>query len=291
MRNVKKLLSILLMLTMLVSLFGLTASAVDSDPYLTSGGDFTYVVDWASIPEGGTTVPLYAVPADSSFNPTYFDTIDGAEDVVWSRAAGSEYGTSMGAVTVAEIGDEEYASCLTVNISYDAIPGPSSFHAERDGGGYVDITVVVTNTALNDWEYRYTGLVKCQIYDPSDDTLYAGNALTINAENHTDGRSYVTVLDALVEMEDIPALMIGGFVESYGYVSSITVKGVPYAASGMDGWQYRVYDRIGLTNQYEIVPVSEILGAGDMDMRVFDLVQWRYGSYYDENLFPETVTA
>ena len=292
MRNIKKLLSVLLMLTVLVSFFGLTASAADNDPNMTAyNGQFTYVVNRGDIPLGGTTLDIYAVPANSSFIATTFATDTAAANVVWTRTDGSTAGITKGAVSASAISGG-YASCLTVNLAGLMAHGPASFRATNPlTGGYVDITVIVTVAAYNDYDGYFTPDVECLIFDPNDN-LYEDTADYIYADNHIDGRSYVTVLDGLVEMENLG--LVDSFVESYGYVSSITIDGTPYAASGMDGWQYRVYEDDDEDGTYDIVPISEMLGAGDMILSLldleFDMVQWRYGSFYDSSLFPTTYT-
>ncbi len=291
MRNLKKLMSVLLMLAMLVSVVGLTASAADTDPNMTGYNyQFTYVVDRASIPFSGTSIDIYAVPADSSWSPSVFETATAAESVTWTENGGSTWGIDPGDVSAYAI-TGGYASCLTVDLSGFIRPdgGPASFRATNAQGGYVDITVIVTYAAYNDSANYFTGIIDCQIYDPSDN-LYEGTANTIYASNHTDSRSYVTVMDALVKMQTMG--LVDSYVESYGYVSSVTINGTTYAASGMDGWQYRVYEYNAFTDQYEIVPISELLGGGDMDITaVVDIVQWRYGSYYDADLFPDYIPA
>jgi hypothetical protein len=278
---------------MVISLFGgLTAFAADTDPNMTAYNyQYTYVVDRASIPSGGTTIDIYAIPADSSWSPTYFDTDTAAAAVTWTRASGSTDGITAGSVSAYEIGDDQYASCLTVNLSDTIAHGPASFRATNSYGGYVDITVVVTLSAYNDSSIYNTLYTKCQIYDPNGN-LHQDTAYTISAANHTDGRSYVTAMDALVKMQNMS--IINSFTESSGYVNSITINNTQYSASGMNGWQYRVYNDSNFDGTYELIPISEILGAGDMRVSLlsgsYNLVQWRYGSFYDTTLFPATVT-
>ena len=155
----------------------------------------------------------------------------------------------------------------------------------------MDITVVVSLNAYNDSASYYTGPVDLQIVDPADDEVKDGEANSIYASNHTDSRSYVTVYDALVQMQTMG--LIGGYSDPYGgYIQSITVDGISYAASGSDGWQYRVYQYNLFTDRYEMVPMSEVLGIVDMDITAYvDIVQWRYGSFYDADLFPDSIPA
>ena len=108
----------LIILTLLASVLGLTASAADTDPNMTGYNyQFTYIVDRASIPLlGSSSVDIYAVPADSSFNPTVFDTAAAAENVNWTRSGGSTWGIDKGDVSAYAI-PGGYASCLTVELS------------------------------------------------------------------------------------------------------------------------------------------------------------------------------
>jgi hypothetical protein len=280
------------MLALLVSVFSLTALAADDDPNMTAyNGQYTYVVDRASIPGSGSTVSIYAVPADSSWTPTYFDTPAAASAVTWTRTSGSTAGITLGSVSAYHIAANQYASCLTVNLSGSMAHGPASFRATNSSGGYVDISVIVTLTSLNDWQYYTTLYTKCQFY--VDGNLYQGTANTMNAAGHTDGRSYVTVMDELVKTQNMG--LINGFTESYGYVDSITINNIQYSAAGWDGWQCRVYRDSNADGTYELVPISEALGAGDMSVTLLggnlNLVRWAYGSYGDPALFPATLTA
>jgi hypothetical protein len=126
MRKSKKLLSMLFAFVMVISLFGgLTAFAADTDPNMTAYNfQYTYVVNRADIPLSGTTINIYAVPANSSWSPTYFDTDTAAEAVTWTRASGSTAGITAGSVSAYEIGDDQYASCLPVNLSGTMAHGP-----------------------------------------------------------------------------------------------------------------------------------------------------------------------
>ena len=298
MRNIKKLLSVLLMLTVLVSFFGLTASAADNDPNMTAYNyQYTYVVDADTIGTG-TTVDIYAVPADGNWTPSWFTTADAADDVIWTLKGGSTAGITAGAVTGYEYDtvNHYFASCLTVNIAAGTEPGPASFRATNpnssaDPDGYVDITVIVNDNDNNDNPDEDEYFVAFMAYEPTspEPTLHASIAVQTNAGLHTDGRSYITVFDCVEKMEDVG--VIDGYTESpYGpYITAMTFGANTYTADGNYGWQYRVYTLNTSTYKYEIVPISEVLSISDMDARTVDLVVWRYGTYDDTNLFPVTI--
>ncbi len=299
MRHTKKLLSVLLMLTVLVSVSGLTASAANDDPAITAYNyQYTYVVDVDTIGTG-TSVDIYAVPAAEEYfldsTPTWFTTAEAAEDIVWTRTVGSTAGITAGAVSGYEYDtvNHYFASCLTVNIAAGNEPGPASFRATNPNssptaGAHVDITVIVNDNDNNDNPDEDEYFVAFMAYEPTspNPTLHANIAVQTNAGLHTDGRSYITVFDCVEKMEDVG--VIDGYTEGMNLpnITSMTFGANTYVNADAGYWQCRAYTFNTSTYQYEIVPISEVIWwISNMDARTIDLIVWRYGSYNDGTCF------
>ncbi len=288
MKNMRKSISMIMVIIMILAMTMVPAFALDNDPNMTAyNGQFTVVVDKASIGILGKKVDIFAVPADASFTPTTFTTSTAAQNVVWTLVGGSTSGITKGTSTSHALTGGGYASKLTVNISYLTQPGPASFLATNPlTGGYVNITVVVNNNANNDNVNTASPIVSYRVYEPGNPTPKTGIALTsLDAALHTDDRSYVTVFDSVQNMKNIG--VISNFTETWGFVNSMTVNGATYMNAGMNGWQYRAYRFSG--GSYNIVGISEILGIGDMDADAIDLIVWKYGAFDDNTLFPNTI--
>lgn len=288
----KKFLSTLVVLTIIVSMFSGFAFAADNDPNMTAYNEqFTYTVDVDDIGTG-TAIDIYAVPAASDYTPSYFDTATAAATVDWELTDGSTEGISEGTITAYAL-STGYASCLTVNVAEDAEEGPASFRATNSlTDAYVDITVVINDSGNNDLPSTKIPAVIYQVIEPdAGETIHYGLGVNVAASLHTDSKSYVTIFDGVQNM--VGVTLIDSYVESeYGYVSSMTIDGTPYEEdlSTYEGWQYRAYQLNGQTQEYEMIGISELLGASDMDMDTIDLISWRYGSYSDTSLFPEAFT-
>lgn len=286
-KNLKGRISLFVVMMMILSMTMVPVFAKDNDPNMTAYNDqFTYVVNrTSSVVSNGTSIDIYAVPADSDYEATVFDTSTAAENVVWTGYGGNTSGITMGATSSYAI-PGGYASKLTVNIAPGTQAGPASFLATNPiNGGYVNITVVLNNNANNDSTFVIAPAVLYQIYtSPTAAPIQDISLFDLDAAMHTDNRSYVTVFDSVQDMENIG--LIDSYDEIYGYISSMEIDGHNYS----DGWQYRVYALNYDTFEYEVIELSEVLGIGDMDISSIsiDLVQWRYGDY-NEVTFPDSI--
>jgi hypothetical protein len=281
-----KVLTVVLALMMALSLFTATAFAVDTDPNMTAyNGAFTVVVNTSA---SASTANLRVVPADSSYNATYFSTTAAAENVDWSLVgtAGDLSGIYLSGNTTAQtITSGQYYSQQAVAIPANAGAGVASFLAVNtaaSGSPSTNITLVVTDEDNEDGTETVSN-VTYQIYEPNASgvtILHSGTPATTDAAENVDARSYVTALDGIGEAE--AAGIINSYVIGTGnYLTSITVNGTAYAANNTTGagWQYRVYQPNAAGTVYSALPLSEGLGAGDFALSDGQLVQWRYGAY------------
>ena len=285
-----RILTICLALIMSVSLFSFAAQAATTDPNMTAaGGNFTIVVPASSVATSHLDIELFAQPADASFTPTFFSSNANAESVVWTRVAGSATGIHLHDSTFSETVGGGIVSGQEVRINAGTQPGVASFLATNPNSvpanAAVNITVIVNGTP-NDGSISVSN-VTVQVFQPSTPVvLHSATFLSTAANLSTDGRSYVTALDSLKGAEGSvieTADASGGFVDAIKFFNVAT----PYANSGSNGWQYRVYSLNGTGRHWVSIDVSDAVGAGDMKLDNEMLVQWRFGAFDDATLFPD----
>ena len=279
-------LAVLLALTIGMTVYsGPQSYAADDDPNMTAyEGRFTVDVPIEEIAWGAE---LRVVPADSNYIPTSFSTAAGAAGVIWDIAG--ETGGLSG-LTFSPPADESipaggFYSNLHVNIPAGVTPGAASFIAiNRDSApnanASVNITLLVNDDSNNDDSGTEISGTVFQVFEPNESgvtILHSGTLPDVDAAMNTDSRSYVTVLDSVGVATG--AGIINNYAETGGYLSSMTVNGNTYSASGNDGWQYAVYDLSSDGQTYTLDTVTSVLGAGDYGLTTGQLVQWRYGAY------------
>lgn len=283
MKTSKKILALALAAMMLIASASFSFAATN-DPNMTAyNWGFTVI---SNVSGSTSNADLQAVPADAFYTPTYFDSASDAADVDWSIAATSSglSGVSLtGVATGVSFATGQYYSNQNVTIPASA-SGVASFLATNpysipDSDAPVNITLVVTNTGNPDNAGTTIGSPIYQIFEPKGGVtiLHSATVGTTDASLNTDSRSYVTALDGLKKAKNVG--VINDYTESGGYVSEIKVNGSTYTENygTGTGWQYRVYELSG--SDYVLVPLSELVSAGDFALDEGHLVQWRFGVY------------
>ncbi|MDR2360062.1 MAG: DUF4430 domain-containing protein [Oscillospiraceae bacterium] len=290
----KSLVSMLLIVAMCLAL--LTACGVGADttpkpnatndPNMTAyDGKYAVDVDTSDLPATGELQVVPAEPAPD-YTPTYFDSKPDAEAVEWELVTAMDVTipSPLPSPTGKEIARDQYYSQLAITVPAGSDVGPASFLATNPNagsGGYpsTNITLVATDRTNPDKANTTVENIVYQIFEPNASgvtILHSGTLPTVTAADNHDSRSYVTVLDGMGQSKT--AGIVNNYAVAAGYLSSITVNGNTYTASGNDGWQYRVYNLSNGTYTVDSTN-STIFGAGDYKMSDNQLVQWRYGGY------------
>lgn len=279
----KKLLAVTLAAVMSFAVQAPAFAATD-DPNMTA-----YETQYTTTVNAGTadTVYLMAVPANSSYVATTFDTEADAAAVEWSVVAGSTAGVSVNENSVMgqDLGDGTIVSYAEVNVAANATPGAASIEAKNpETGAAMNFTVVVngTDTAKNNITYKY--------YNQTDantniELLTVFN-MTVEGTNYYGNTSYPSALDGVTKTWQMTNNQKGSLkdktiVNEYGtyVVKSLTFDGHDPLTNYTDanynyfGWQYRVY-RGG-----QKLAISELIGADECALQNGDTVIWKYGQY------------
>lgn len=279
----KKLLAVTLAAVMSFAVQAPAFAATD-DPNMTA-----YETQYTTTVNAGTadTVYLMAVPANSSYVATTFDTEADAAAVEWSVVAGSTAGVSVNENSVMgqDLGDGTIVSYAEVNVAANATPGAASIEAKNpETGAAMNFTVVVngTDTAKNNITYKY--------YNQTDantniELLTVFN-MTVEGTNYYGNTSYPSALDGVTKTWQMTNNQEGSLkdktiVNEYGtyVVKSLTFDGHDPLTNYTDanynyfGWQYRVY-RGG-----QKLAISELIGADECALQNGDTVIWKYGQY------------
>lgn len=282
----KKLLAVTLAAVMSLAVQAPAFAATD-DPNMTA-----YETQYTNMVNAGTadTVYLMAVPANSSYVATTFDTEADAAAVEWSVVAGSTAGVSVDEDSIMglDLGDGTIVSYAEVNVAANATPGAASIEAKNpETGAAMNFTVVVngTDTAKNNITYKYYNQTDAN----TNTELLTVSNMTVAGTDYYGNTSYPSVLDGVFKTWQMTQssdkqLLYPSVVNSYGtyYISSLTfretdadgnVQGTGLAAQGNTGWQYCVY-RGG-----QKVVLSTVIGADECALQSGDTVIWKYGQY------------
>ena len=261
------------MLAMVFTLMlSIPAFAATLDANMTS--DYS---QWTVEVAPGSSVTLYASPANSSYTATGFDANATTDQVSWTSS-----NTSI--ATVSSVGFENapasvsgltgiYCTKATVTVPSTATIGSCSIEAKNlTTNAYVNFTVVVNSSAT-------ATASNVNVYIADYETTFP-----VAMVNHAV-RNFATPIDAFMQLS---ADSDSGFsyTGSSSYVSSITYDGVQikdyteYNADTGDytyyGWNYRVYRQSG--NDSYLIGDSAVLSADTFKLESNDTVVWMYGT-------------
>jgi hypothetical protein len=300
--------TMLLAALMVVSTFG-TVFAQTSDPYMMSYEEisspyYKYTYDdlqWVSDDVRSASAQLIAGPAANFGTPSYFDTEEDALAVKWSfiddssvyvvQITPSALNDGIGWLAYAEVDIFDSVTPTQFGaVSIQAL-NPNAIDPNTGENAYVNFTL-----QINEEDPLYTKVpnIGYQIWDPGSGTSLQAYSTTITGDFYeTDTRSYPTVMDGVVEM--LYNQLIGAYVPDFNtglgdVVTSFTVNQKAWPNVGTtEVWLYRVYRQVG--QYYTILPMSSVVGPDAPKLIEGDIVVWRYGDYYDPNLFPATIKS
>ena len=247
----KKLLAVTLAAVMSLAVQAPAFAATD-DPNMTA-----YETPYTTMINAGTadTVYLMAVPANSSYVATTFDTEADAAAVEWSVVAGSTAGVSVDEDSIMglDLGDGTIVSYAEVNVAANATPGAASIEAKNpETGAAMNFTVVVngTDTAKNNITYKYYNQTDAN----TNTELLTVSNMTVAGTDYYGNTDYPSALDGVFKTWQMTNNQEGGLkdktiVNEYDtyVVKSLTFDGHEPLTNYTDanynyfGWQYRVY--------------------------------------------------
>ena len=269
--RVKKLGALVLAMVFTLTL-SIPAFAATLDANMTS--DYS---QWTVEVAPGSSVTLYASPANSSYTATGFDANATTDQVSWTSS-----NTSI--ATVSSVGFENapasvsgltgiYCTKAMVTVPATATIGSCSIEAKNlTTNAYVNFTIVVDSSVTA---------------TASDATIYLPDyekTFSMDTVNHT-ARNFATPMDAFIQLKADSASGFS-YTGSSSYVSSITYDGVQleeytdYDATTGEyayyGWNYRVYRQSG--NDSYLIGDSAVLSADTFKLQSNDTVVWMYGT-------------
>lgn len=290
------------------------AFAATDDPNMTA-----YETPYTTTVNAGTadTVYLMAVPANSFYVATTFDTEADAAAVEWSVVAGSTAGVSVDEDSIMglDLGDGTIVSYAEVNVAANATPGAASIEAKNpETGAAMNFTVVVngTDTAKNNITYKYYNQTDAN----TNTELLTVSNMTVAGTDYYGNTSYPSVLDGVFKTWqmtqssdkrlDYPQPTYDSYSNTY-YFNTLTFgvkEGDTYNNTTLTaysepiedattgevigynyyGWQYRVY------RNNQVVGVSELIGTDECALQSGDTVIWKFGNYNTVS-FPDSLST
>ncbi|WP_312650959.1 hypothetical protein [Aminipila sp.] len=228
----------------------------------------------------GSTVTLYACPANNSYSPTSFDDENTAKAVNWESS-----NTSI--ATVNSVGAESHTisgvsnvlcSNAVISVPSTATIGSCSVEASRTNmignKASVNFTVIVDSTATAN-----ASDVTVMIQDMN----YPGGMVDVNHSS----QNFATPLDALAAVKATGEINYS--LWGSNYVASITVGTETTTATGNYGWNYRVY-RFDGAQDYLRLDESAFMSSDAVKLQDGDIVVWKYTTYDDaQNYFTKNL--
>ena len=292
MKNLKKVLAVLMVVAMLFAL-NVTAFAATSDPYLVVGPNTLYSTPITA----NSVVTLAVTTADSTWHRTGFSSDTDAEGGICAYATAGCDKVSVSHTYGNEPFTNYYNSSAylaTINVTgVSNAYGPASIHVQKrcDASAYIDLTVYVEAATI---QGPATG-ISIKVFDAENQTIneYANNMPVYAAAdaNSTYGsnifygmagcaQSYPTAADALANFTANNSYYLsasGGYVNAYGHTQSTALEGY-YDENTWEGhgWNYAI-----VRNTNEIVDNGDIFSASVMQLEDDDVVFWVFGTYDD----------
>ncbi len=290
MKNVKKILAVVMAVAMLFAL-GLNAFAATSDPYLVVGPNTLYSTPITA----NTSVMLTVTTADSSWHRTGFSS---ATDAVGGICATVTVGSDKVSVSSSygyELFTNYYNSSAylaTISVTGESNAyGPASIHVQKsnDATAYIDLTVYVEPSTVQ----NAVNGISVEVVDIQDYTMYEyADSLTVKAAaaescafTNMSGaaQNYPTAADALAKLVSSTSGM--SLIAYDGYVDAITDSNNTTLAGYYDqlwvghGWNYCI------VRNGAIVAHGDIFSAAVMPIETGDAVYWAFGTSNDANAY------
>lgn len=294
--KVKRMLSLLVAMVMVLSM-GVFSVAASDDPNMTNSS-----TQWTIEATAGSTVRLYASPANSSWTATGFTqpvegqpvnkvdwtstneaiakvkVVDNVEQVGFETAPANITGLAGLYCAYADI---EVVGSETGSCSIQAT------NANVSGKPYVNFTIVVkpaTPEGATDVRVDVYGL-------KADNSKVSSTALTVAPSADL---KFATVMDSLEAFKTATADADKKFsyvAPSAGYVTTLTYGDDSKSAEGWEGWNYRVYNYDEEDDIYYMDATSTVVGANVCQVKTDSVVVWKYGTADAAKTFFDTLTV
>ncbi|MEI3246465.1 MAG: hypothetical protein V8S26_10305 [Lachnospiraceae bacterium] len=228
-----------------------TALPTMADTTGTSCPNFTAYSNYseAVIAGDAKTISFSVGGADDTYMPTYMDETE-AKGIEWELLDGSIEGVYINTIKTKNVNAQYgWVSEVTVDVESDAEPGLAVVEA-RKGDVYLDFSISVnadSDTVVS------VNSIKNYFYK-ADGTKAGEYTCDVVQSNDFYGESnYASALDALQRTRFYSGGIVSALTTSGTYVTGIGFNNAPViAASGSEGWQYRVYSADGKVNALSI---------------------------------------
>lgn len=223
----------------------------------------------------GSSVILYACPANNYYSATSFDDEDTAKAVSWT-SSNTDIATvdsvGAGTHTIPGVGNVLCSSGV-ISVPSTATIGSCSVEASRTNmignKASVNFTIIVDSTVTAD---------AADVSVVIQDMNYPGNMVNVNHSS----QKFATPMDALATIKangEIDYSLWGS-----SYVGSITVGTETKTATGNYGWNYRVY-RFDGAQDYFRVDESAVMSSDAFKLQDGDIVVWKYTTFDDAQTY------
>lgn len=279
MKNTKKLLAVLMAVAMLFAL-NVTAFAATSDPNMTNDWQ-----QWTVHVAPGSSVDLYACPANAYYTPTGFSAGVTTSDVSWT--SGNTSIATIGTCTFVTLSDATssldglYVSKATITVPSSATVGSTSITCTNNTtGASVNFSILVDSATTEDVED-----ISVIIYDFQYETSF---------ENvYHSCQNFTTPLEAMYAVKNEANSPIDFRYNSvYEYIEMISLyEDEVEEFNDLDGneyihygWNFRVYRQNG-TDSY-LFADSKTMAVDAFQLQDNDTIVWVFGTFdMAENTF------
>ncbi len=272
MKNFKKVLAVLMAVAMLFAL-SVTAFAATSDPNMTNDWQ-----QWTVHVAPGSSIDLYACPANVYYSPTGFSAGVTASDVSWT--SGNTSIATVGTCTFVTLVDSTssldglYVSKATISVPANATVGSTSITCTNTtNGASVNFSVLVDSSTTEDvedisviiYDFLYETSFEnvyhsCQNFTTPLEAMYAVK----NEANSPIDFTYDSVSEYInmisLDEDEVPAYYV---IENGQYVSY--------------GWNFRVYRQSG-TDSY-LFADSKTMAVDAFQLQDNDTIVWVFGTF------------
>ena len=272
MKNVKKILAVVMAVAMLFAL-GLNAFAATSDPNMTNDWQ-----QWTILVAPGSSVDLYACPANAYYTPTGFSAGVTTSDVSWT--SGNTSIATIGTCTFVTLNDATsslnglYVSKATISVPSSATVGSTSITCTNTTtGASVNFSILVDSAATEDVED--IGVI---IYDFLYETSFE--------DVYHSCQNFTTPLEAMYAVKNETGSPIDFRYNSvYEYIEMISLYDDEvesfYDFDGEDyvsyGWNFRVYRQNGTDST--LVGDSKTMAVDAFQLQDNDTIVWVFGTF------------
>jgi hypothetical protein len=272
MKNMKKLLAVLMAVAMLFAL-SVTAFAATSDPNMTNDWQ-----QWTVHVAPGSSIDLYACPANAYYSPTGFSAGVTASDVSWT--SGNTSIATVGTCTFVTLADSTssldglYVSKATISVPSAATVGSTTITCRNNTtGASVNFSILVDSATTEDVE-DISVIIYDFIYETSFEDVchYYQNFTTpldaMYAVKNETGSPIDFRYNALYENIEMISMNQDEIEEFY------EIEGSNYIYYG---WSFRVYRQCG--NDSYLFADSETMAVDAFQLQDNDTIVWIFGTY------------